>query len=267
MSELTGILFIGDIIGRPGRNALREILPDIVGRLAPDVVIANGENSAGGFGITGEIFGEFKSLGVDVVTTGNHVWDRKEILDFFREGHPDLVRPANYPEGTPGPGWTIFECASGVRVGVLNLAGRVFMNDLDCPFRAGARAVEAISSRTPVILVDMHAETTSEKAAMGWFLSGKVSAVVGTHTHVQTSDERILPGGTAFITDTGMTGPTDSVIGIKKEIIIDTFLTQLPSRFEVASKGVELQGVFITVGSKDGRAASIERIKVPMPSD
>ncbi|MBI5345242.1 MAG: YmdB family metallophosphoesterase, partial [Deltaproteobacteria bacterium] len=175
-----------------------------------------------------------------------------------------IIRPANYPEGAPGSGAAIHALGFGVKVGVLNLSGRVFMDSIDCPFRAGKAALRRLREETPVIIVDMHAETTSEKTAMAWYLDGSVSAVVGTHTHVQTSDERILPNGTAFITDAGMTGPTESVIGVEKDIIIDTFLTKMPSRFEVASKGVELQGVFITVGPEDGRARTIERIKVPL---
>jgi metallophosphoesterase (TIGR00282 family) len=261
MSESTKILFIGDIIGRPGRNAVKECLPRIVAEKSPDVVIANGENTAGGFGITEVLYGEVKNLGIDVITTGNHVWDRKEILEFLNTGVPDLIRPANYPEGTPGAGWTTFEAASGVTVGILNLSGRVFMDAIDCPFRVGREAVKRLREKTPVIVVDMHAETTSEKQAMGWFLDGTVSAVIGSHTHVQTADERILANGTAYITDAGMTGPTDSVIGMKKETIMETFISKLPSRFEVASKGIELQGVLVTINTSDGKATAIERIK------
>lgn len=270
-SELaTKVVFLGDIIGRPGREAARALLPGLIRQYKPDIVIANGENSAGGFGITPQIFEELKDLKINVVTTGNHVWDRKEIYeylrkdDFLKKDEISLVRPANYPAGVPGSGWAIFNCASGIKVGILNLSGRVFMEDLDCPFRVGHAAVEAIRQITPVIVVDMHAETTSEKAAMGWYLDGLVSAVIGTHTHVQTSDERVLSGGTAFITDAGMTGPMDSVIGMRKEIIIDAFLTKVPARFDVASDDVELQGVAVTIGSGDGRARKIERIKLKL---
>lgn len=265
MGGLTKILFIGDIVGRPGRIAVRELLPGLAGKYSPDLIIANGENSAGGFGITPEIAEELKSLQVDVITSGNHIWDKKEIYDYLGS-EKRLLRPANYPEGAPGVGSSVYQCPSGVKVGVVNLMGRVFMDGLDCPFRAASEAVRKISGETPIIFVDMHAETTSEKAAMGYYLDGKVSAVIGTHTHIQTSDERVLPNGTAFISDAGMTGPTDSVIGMRKEIIIERFLTQMPVRFEVAAKGVELQGVFITVAS-DGKAAHIERVKAPLGKD
>ncbi len=262
MSDTVTILFLGDVIGKPGRVVVKELLPKVVGDYSPDVVIANGENLAGGFGITEAIYEEMLALNIDVITTGNHVWDRKEALELFGGGPADIVRPANYPEGTPGSGWTLFTCASGAVVGVLNLSGRVFMDALDCPFRTAQAAVKEIRKSTPVIFVDMHAETTSEKNALGWYLDGSVSAVVGTHTHVQTSDERVLPGGTAYLTDAGMTGPTESVIGMQREIVINRFLTSRPNRFEVASKGLELQGAVITVSASDGRAKSIERIKL-----
>ncbi len=262
MSDTVTILFLGDVIGKPGRNTVKELLPKVVGEHSPDVVIVNGENLAAGFGITEAIYEEMRSLGVDVITTGNHVWDRKEALGLFGRGVDDMVRPANYPNGTPGRGWTLFTCASGTVVGVLNLAGRVFMDALDCPFRTAQAAVKEIRKSTPIIFVDMHAETTSEKNALGWYLDGSVSAVVGTHTHVQTADERVLPGGTAYLTDAGMTGPTESVIGMQREIVIDRFLTSRPNRFEVASKGLELQGAVIAVRASDGRAESIKRIKL-----
>lgn len=262
MSEITKILFIGDIIGKPGRIAVRELLPRLVGEYSPDLVIANGENAAGGFGITAEVAEEIKRLQVDVITSGNHIWDKKEIYDYIKnEGR--LLRPANYPSGAPGAGWGVFECASGVKVGVVNLLGRVFMDNVDCPFRTGREIVAKLKEITPVVFVDMHAETTSEKAAIGWYFDGLASAVVGTHTHVQTSDERVLPGGTAYITDAGMTGPTDSVIGMHKDSIIQRFLSQMPVKFDVAAKGIELQGVFVRVNTADGRAAGIERIKMP----
>lgn len=260
--DTTRILFIGDIIGKPGRLAVRGLLPKLIGRYNPDLVIANGENSAGGFGITPEIVEELIRLEVNVITSGNHIWDKKEIYDFIKSERR-LIRPANYPDGAPGSGFGVFECASGIKVGVVNLLGRVFMDNLDCPFRAASDAVKRIKEETPIIIVDMHAETTSEKAAMAWHLEGEVSAVIGTHTHVQTSDERVLPKGTAFISDAGMTGPTESVIGIRKEIILERFITQMPVRFEVASKGVELQGVLLEV-FHDGKAKAIERIKAPL---
>lgn len=261
---LTKILFIGDIIGRPGRIAVRELLPRLAGTHAPDIIVANGENAAGGFGLTPEIAEELKALQVDVITTGNHIWDKREVYDYLKR-EKSVLKPANYPEGTPGVGWGVFECASGAKVGVINLLGRVFTdNGVDCPFRVGRHLAEEIRKITPVILVDMHAETTSEKAAIALHLDGLVSAVIGTHTHVQTSDERVLAGGTAFLTDAGMTGATDSIIGMRKEAIIDKFLTRMPARFEVATKGVELQGAVITVDAATGRAVSIVRLKEPV---
>ncbi len=263
MAHEAKILFIGDIIGKPGRLAVRELLPRLAGLHLPDIVIANGENAAGGFGITPEIAEELKKLQIDVITSGNHIWDKKEIYDYI-SGSRRLIRPANYPPDSPGSGATVFECASGVKVGVLNLCGRVFMEALDCPFRVGKDAVDRLRKETPVIVVDVHAETTSEKAAAGCYFDGSVSAVIGTHTHVQTSDERILANGTAFITDAGMTGPTDSVIGMRKDIIVQRFTTQMPVKFEVATKDIELQGVLVTVNAADGKAIKIERIKMPM---
>ena len=260
---LTRILFIGDIIGRPGRIAVRELLPGLVGAYSPDLVIANGENAAGGFGLTPEIAGELKRLQIDVITTGNHIWDKKEIYEYL-DCEKAVLKPANYPEETPGAGWGVFECASGVKVGVLNLLGRVFTECVECPFTVGMRAVEELRKQTPIIIVDMHAETTSEKAAIGWYFDGMVSAVIGTHTHVQTSDERLLSKGTAFITDAGMTGPVDSVIGMRKEKIIEGFLTEMPTRFEVASKDLELQGVLVTLRSEDGKAKGRERIRLKL---
>jgi len=263
MQDHIKILFIGDIIGKPGRIAVRELLPRLAGRFNPDIVIANGENAAGGFGITPEIAEELRKLQVDVITSGNHIWDKKEVYDYL--GTQDrLLRPANYPQGSPGAGFCVYECPSGVKVGVVNLIGRVFMDCLDSPFVVGMELVRKVREVTPIVVIDFHAETTSEKMALGWHLDGLASAVIGTHTHVQTSDERVLNLGTAFITDAGMTGPIDSVIGMKKEIILERFLTHLPVRFDVASKNVELQGVFITVDAATGKAASIERIKEPL---
>lgn len=266
MNELTKILFIGDIIGKPGRIAVRELLPRLVGEYSPDLVIANGENSAGGFGITAEVAEELKRLQIDVITSGNHIWDKKDIYDYIK-GEKRLLRPANYPAGAPGAGWGVFECASGAKVGVVNLLGRVFMDTVECPFRTGKDIACKIREETPVVVVDLHAETTSEKAAVGWYLDGVVSAVVGTHTHIQTSDEKVLPNGTAFITDAGMTGPTDSVIGMQKDSIIQRFLSQMPVKFDVASKGIELQGVFMSIRSSDGRAVNIERIRIPLKNE
>ncbi|BBA69665.1 TIGR00282 family metallophosphoesterase [Geobacter sulfurreducens] len=255
------ILFIGDIVGSPGRQALARELHRLVDHHRVDLVIANGENSAGGFGITEETAKELFSLGIDVLTSGNHIWDKRDSFSFIgREER--LVRPANYPPGTVGRGSTVVRTAGGVSVGILNLEGRVFMNNLDCPFRVADQEIERLRESTPLIFVDFHAEATSEKIALGWYLDGKVSAVVGTHTHVQTADERVLPGGTAYITDAGMTGSFDSVIGVRKELAVERFVTQMPVRFEVAKKDVRLNGVVIGVDPASGRALSIERISL-----
>jgi metallophosphoesterase (TIGR00282 family) len=257
------ILFIGDIIGKAGRQALQGNLKKVITYHKIDFVIANGENAAGGMGITPPIVLEILNQGVDVLTSGNHIWAKKEIFPFLNE-QPRILRPANYPPNVPGRGSGVFCSSMGQKVGILNLEGRVFMKHLDCPFRIGEREVEKISKETPVIVVDIHAEATSEKMAMGWFLNGKVSAVLGTHTHVQTSDERILDGGTAYVTDVGMTGPLDSVIGIRKEIALERLLTQIPWKFDVAKEEIELQGVVIEVDSKTGKSKTIQRLKVPL---
>jgi metallophosphoesterase (TIGR00282 family) len=255
------ILFIGDIIGKPGRQAVCRELHRLVDRYLIDLVIANGENSAGGFGITEETAKDLFACGIHLLTSGNHVWDKKDALEFIsREGR--LLRPANYPDGTPGSGSTVARTAGGIKVGVVNLEGRIFMNTLESPFRVADREIARMREETPIILVDFHAEATSEKMALGWYLNGRVSAVIGTHTHVQTADERILPGGTAYMTDAGMTGAFDSVIGIRKEEAIEKFLTQLPIRFEVAKNDIRLNGAVIEVDEKDGRAVRIERISV-----
>lgn len=260
MSEETKILFIGDIVGKPGRLAIRELLPKLVGRYSPDLVIANGENAAGGFGITPEIADEIKKLQVDVITSGNHIWDKREVYDYLNSQNW-ILRPANYPQTSPGAGYGVYECPSGVKVAVVNLIGRVFMDSLESPFIVGMETVRKAREATPIVIIDFHAETTSEKMALGWHLDGMASAIIGTHTHVQTSDERVLPNGTAFITDAGMTGPTDSIIGMKKEIILERFLTHMPVRFDVATKGVELQGVFVAIDGSTGKATRIERVK------
>ena len=255
------LLFIGDIIGKPGRQALSFELHRLVDRHMVDLVIANGENSAGGFGITEETAKDLYGCGIHLLTSGNHIWDKKDSLDFIkREGK--LLRPANYPEGTPGRGSAVVTTAGGVKVGVLNLEGRVFMNNLDCPFRTADREIERLKMETPIIFVDFHAEATSEKAALGWYLDGRASAVIGTHTHVQTADERVLPGGTAYMTDVGMTGSYESVIGVRKEEAISRFLTQLPAKFEVAKKDIRLNAVVVEVDETSGRALAIERIAV-----
>ncbi|MEK6531667.1 MAG: TIGR00282 family metallophosphoesterase [Deltaproteobacteria bacterium] len=260
MGDTAGVLFIGDIIGRPGRMAVKERLHSLIKEYLPDIVIANGENAAGGFGITPDIAEELKALSIDVITSGNHIWDKKEIYESIR-ADKRLLRPANYPDGSPGAGWTVVACPAGHDIGVLNLSGRVFMEAIDCPFRAASDALKKIKDLAKIVIVDMHAEATSEKAAMAWFLDGQVSAVIGTHTHVQTSDERLLPRGTAFITDAGATGPADGIIGMQREAIIQRFLTQMPARFDVASGRVEIQGVFVSVSARTGMALSIERIR------
>ena len=241
------ILFIGDIVGAPGRRAVEELLPRTVDRYCIDLVVANGENASGGLGITPQVADFLLNQGVDVLTSGNHIWKHKEILPYL-EDTDRLLRPANYPpETTPGRGLAVVETAAGEPVAIINLEGRVFMSAIECPFRTVDRLLESLSPEVKVILVDMHAEATSEKQAMGWHLDGRVSAVVGTHTHVQTADERILPGGTGYISDAGMTGPVDSVIGMKREIILERFLTQRPQPFRVATQNMQLQGVVLKI--------------------
>lgn len=255
------ILFIGDIFGRPGRDLVRDGLAALVERHAVDFVVANAENSAGGFGITRDIGDDLLECGIDVMTSGNHIWDKKEIVEYITRENL-LLRPANFPAGTPGVGHVTVK-AGPHRVAVLNLMGRVFMNPIDCPFRKADEILPELRKETPVILVDMHCEATSESQAMGWYLDGRVSAVVGTHRHVQTADERVLPGGTAYITDLGMTGPTDGVIGVDREIILQRFLTQMPARFEPAKGPAALHGAVITIDPETGRASDIRRLRVP----
>jgi 2',3'-cyclic-nucleotide 2'-phosphodiesterase len=257
------ILFIGDIVGKAGRQAVEGLLERCVADHQIDFTVANGENAAGGMGITPVIASEFLDLGIDVLTSGNHIWAKKEIMPFLDE-EERLLRPANYPDRVPGRGAGIFRFGNGKKIGVLNIEGRVFMRNLECPFRVSEKEVEKLKEQTPVILVDFHAEATSEKVALAWFLNGKVSAVVGTHTHVQTADERILSGGTAYITDVGMTGPLASVIGIRRQIALERFLTQLPLKFDVATEEIELQGVILEVDEQTGKSRSIERVRVPL---
>ncbi len=254
------LLFIGDIVGRAGRRTLSEHLDRLVDQHMVDLVVVNGENGAAGYGLTVPVLREIFAAGVDVVTTGNHVWDKKEIMPVL-EKESRLLRPANYPPGLPGRGDGIYETAAGVKVAVLNLEGRVFMKNLDCPFRAADELVAELQAETPIVFVDFHAEATSEKQALGYYLDGKVSAVVGTHTHVQTADERILSGGTGYLTDVGMTGSQDAIIGNQKEPALQRFLTQLPVRLEVAKKNPLLCGVLLTINEKTGRCEAIERIQ------
>ena len=261
MSRTIRLLFIGDIVGKPGRELTRRAIPPLIDRYSIDLVVANVENAAGGFGVTREIGESIREYGVDVMTSGNHIWDKKEVIDYIPT-QPRLIRPANYPEGTPGHGHYEATTALGDMVTVINIMGQVFMANLDNPFRIVLEAIEKLSNRTPIILVDFHAETTSEKMAMGWHLNGKVTAVVGTHTHVQTADNRVLSDGTAYITDVGMTGPHDSVIGVKKQAALSRFLSGMPARFETATDDPRLNGVVITADSTTGRATDIERISL-----
>ncbi|HEU5411691.1 MAG TPA: TIGR00282 family metallophosphoesterase [Candidatus Acidoferrales bacterium] len=255
------ILFVGDIVGSPGRRILKDHLSDMVQQRGIDLAIVNCENAASGFGITPRLAEELFAAGADVLSGGNHIWDRKEILEYFPH-QPRLLRPANFPDGLPGSGLFMGKTRSGIDYAALNLQGRTFMAPIDCPFRAAERELARIPAETKIIVVDMHAETTSEKQAMGWFLDGKVSAVIGTHTHVMTADAHVLPQGTAFITDVGMTGPHDSIIGMAKEAIIERFLKSLPARFEVAQGDVQLHAVVIEADEATGRANSIEPVVI-----
>lgn len=253
------ILFVGDIVGSPGRKIVHDRLADILAQRGIDLCIANGENSASGFGITPRLAEELFSSGVEVITGGNHIWDRKEILDFFPH-EPRLLRPANFPNGSPGKGLYVGRTKKDGLYAVLNLQGRTFMAPLDDPFRAAITELAKIPKEVKVIVVDMHAEATSEKQAMGWYLDGKVSAVLGTHTHVPTADNHVLPGGTAYITDVGMTGPHDSVIGMEKAGIMQRFLDAMPAKFAVAEGDVQMNTVLLDVDEATGQARSIERL-------
>jgi len=255
------ILFIGDLVGSPGRDLVTKNLAEITRQHSVDLVIANGENSAAGFGITPKICEELFHAGVEVITGGNHSWDRKEILEYI-VNEPRLIRPANFPN-SPGRGLYVGTSRSGVRYAVLNLEGRVFMTALDCPFRTADTELARIPPDVKVIFVDMHAEATSEKQAMGWYLDGRVSVVVGTHTHVATADERVLPNGTAYITDVGMTGPHESVIGMDRNSMVKRFLDAMPVKFEVALGDPRLNSVLVDVDEASGRARSIGRVRVP----
>ena len=258
---MTRLLFIGDIVGRPGRELVRRGLSALVAHRQIDLVIANVENAAAGFGITPDIADDLFEYGVHVMTGGNHIWDKKEIFPYFAE-QPRLIRPANFPAGTPGRGVYVARTRTGVPVAVANAMGRVFMTAIDDPFRVLDAEIEAVRREARLIFVDFHAEATSEKVAMGWHLDGRVTAVVGTHTHVQTADERVLPQGTAYITDVGMTGPHDSVIGVERSAILARFLTALPQRFETASENPRLNAVIVTADEASGRAVSIDRVSL-----
>jgi len=254
------ILMVGDIVGRPGRSTVRLLLNKYRKQYGLDFIIANGENAAGGNGITGEIAEELFNNNIDVLTMGNHTWDKKDIIEYI-DHEPNLLRPANYPPGTPGNGSIVVKLRNNIKIGVINLAGRVFLTPLDCPFRAASDLVAKIKRETPVVIIDFHAEATSEKVAFGWFMDGKVSAVIGTHTHVQTADERILPLGTGYISDVGMTGPRDSVLGVKKELIVEKFLSQLPIRFEVADGTLQFNGLLLHVNETTGKTEHIQRLQ------
>lgn len=254
------VLMVGDVVGRPGRKAVEENVPDLIKEFKLDFVIANGENAAGGMGITRDTARELFDAGVDVLTMGNHVWNKKEIIEYIRHENR-IIRPANYPPGVPGKGMHTFKAKNGLELAVINLSGRVFMDSIDCPFRKADQLLQEIIDPAKIVIVDFHAEATSEKMAMGKYLDGRVSAICGTHTHVQTADECILPAGTAYITDIGMTGPRDSIIGFRTGPILDKFITQMPKRFKVAQGLYQLNAVVIDIDDETGEAVSIYRIQ------
>lgn len=258
------ILILGDVVGRPARRAVRDLVPSLIQKEELDLVVANAENAAGGMGVDIKSAKELMSAGVQVLTSGNHIWKKKEIYSYL--DHEDsLIRPANFPAGAPGKGWCVWR-QSGFSALVINLQGRVFMpNHVEDPFRCVDEIIKHQRVHSPVVIVDMHAEATSEKNAMGWYLDGRASIVFGTHTHVQTADERVLPGGTAYITDVGMCGPLDSVIGMEKETVIRGFLTQLPRQFEVAEENVVLQGIVVDVDEATGKARAVRRLREHWP--
>lgn len=255
------LLFIGDVVGSPGRDMIKEYVPKLKDKYRPQITIINGENAAGGKGITEQIYRQFLEVGAQAVTLGNHAWDNREIFEFINQAKY-LVRPANFPDPTPGNGM-VFVRLNDLEVAVINLQGRTFMSPLDCPFKKADELVEEARKRTPFIFVDFHAEVTSEKQAMGWYLDGRVSAVIGTHTHVQTADSRILPEGTAYLSDVGMTGSYDGILGVEREPVLKRFLTALPVRFEVPKTGrAQLSAVYIELDRKTGMAKKIERILI-----
>ncbi len=255
------ILFIGDIFGKPGREIAKRAIPALVEQRDIDFVIANVENSAAGFGVTGDIADTILGYGVDVMTSGNHIWDKKEVLDYLPR-QPKLLRPANFPAGVPGRGSYLGRTRTGEPIGVVNLMGRIFMPPLDDPFASALKEIDALRGKTRVIIVDFHAEATSEKIAMGWHLDGRATAVFGTHTHVQTADERILPKGTACLTDVGMTGPHDSIIGVTVDAALSRFLNGMPAKFEAAGGPGRLNAVIVTADNASGKATGIERLNL-----
>ncbi len=258
------LLFVGDIVGKVGRNVVRACLPGIVEKYGIDLVIANAENIAGGFGLTGSLVQDLYAMGVHIITTGNHVWDKKDFASYISKDNR-VLRPANFAPGVPGYGSIIYRLPEGTKVAVLNLSGRVFMSLADCPFRKALSEIEALACETNIIIIDFHAEATSEKIAFGYFMDGKASAVIGTHTHVQTADEKILQQGTAYITDVGMTGPAYSVIGIEVDQIIQRFLSGMPERFETAQGRGILSAVVVDISTETGKAEAIQRIQISYP--
>jgi 2',3'-cyclic-nucleotide 2'-phosphodiesterase len=257
---------LGDVVGKPGRKAVADYVPRLRKQYNPELVVANAENAAGGLGITPEIAEHLLDAGVDVLTLGNHTFTKKEISHYL-DIEPRIIRPANFPPGVPGRGYSVFTCSTGISIGVINLIGRTFMTPVDDPFRAADAVLKEIRGETRIAIIDMHAKATSEKMAIGWYLNGRATAVLGTHTHVQTSDERILSGGTAYITDIGMVGPRDSVLGLKTDLVIERFLTQIQTRFEAAQGTCIISGVVIDVDPETGRAFGISRISIEEPSD
>ncbi len=257
------ILCVGDVVGRVGRQAVARLLPRLIDQHQLDLVVVNAENASGGVGLTTGTARELLDLPIDILTSGNHIWKHKELLPFL-DKEPRLLRPHNYPKGAPGSGIGLIETPAGISVGVINLQGRVFMDPIDCPFEGAIQAVEQLKEKASIILVELHAEATSEKRAMGWFLDQQVSAVYGTHTHVATADEEILPGGTAYITDIGMTGPYDSIIGMRKQEIIKRFVTMRPTMMTPAKKNVRLCGIILDIDPENGRASTIQRINKPL---
>lgn len=254
------ILFIGDIVGAPGREAIKKLVAPLKQELQIEFVIANAENASGGSGITSKVASELFAAGADVLTSGDHIWKKPEIFELINQ-EERILRPLNFPSGAPGRGAGVFKAKNGAKVGVLNVNGRVFMEALECPFKAALKAAEELAKETKIIIVDIHAEATSEKVALGWYLDGKVSAIFGTHTHIQTADEKILPKGTAYITDVGMTGPYDSVIGRRVEDVLTRFLSSIPVKFEVAQEDIQLHGALVEIDEKTGKAGSILRIQ------
>lgn len=261
-NQIIKVLFIGDIVGRPGLEIVTKLLSSFRQKNKIDFCIANGENGCEGKGLTQKIAYRYFNLGIDVITSGNHIWANNNINDLLKTDKR-ILRPLNYPDGNIGGGSTIIELESKLKIGVINLQGRTFMSSIDCPFKKGLEEARKLQSQTNIIVVDFHAEATAEKMAMGWWLDGKVSAVLGTHTHVPTADERVLPQGTAYITDAGMTGPFDSVIGLKKELAIKRFLHQSYVRYKPAEENIRLCGVVVEIDQESGKAESIERINLP----